>query len=128
MRTSGILLTLQPATVPAFRFSIRWRRSWVASWVMCGLGWSSCWIAYTELWRFLINDGYLKTQLEVFMQVEDTKKSWIKHQNKIKKYLPSIGKVRMLILTEKQFENCLLCQEKLDLKEKLVGAKDIVKL
>jgi hypothetical protein len=34
----------------------------------------------------------------------------------------------MLILTEKQFENCLLCQEKLDLKEKLVGAKDIVKL
>ncbi len=34
----------------------------------------------------------------------------------------------MLILTEKQFENCLLCQEKPDLQEKFVGAKDIVTL
>ena len=49
------------------------------------------------------------------MRVEDTKKSCIKHQNRIKSYLPSTGEVRMLILTEKQFENCLLCQEKPDL-------------
>ena len=42
-----------------------------------------------------------------------------------KKELPSTGEVRMLILTEKQFENCLQCQEKPDLQEKLVGAKEI---
>ena len=62
------------------------------------------------------------------MRVEDTKKSCIKHQNRIKSYLPSTGEVRMLILTEKQFENCLLCQEKPDLQEKLVSTKDIVTL
>lgn len=62
------------------------------------------------------------------MRVEDTKKSCIKHQNRIKSYLPSTEEVRMLILTEKQFENCLLCQEKPDLQEKLVGTKDIVTL
>ncbi len=36
--------------------------------------------------------------------------------------------VRMLILTEKQFGNCLLCQEKPDLQEKLVVTKEIVTL
>ena len=31
-------------------------------------------MAYTELRKFLINDGYLKLQPDVFMRVEDTKK------------------------------------------------------
>lgn len=84
--------------------------------------------AYTELRKFLIMDGYLKLQNEVFMRIEDTKKSCIKHQNRIISYLPQTGEVRMLILTEKQFEDCVLCQEKTDLQEKLVGAKDIVTL
>ena len=43
-------------------------------------------------------------------------------------YLPPVGEVRMLILTECQFEKCVLCQEKPDLQEKLVGAKDLVTL
>ena len=30
--------------------------------------------AYTELRKFLISDGYLKLQPDVFMRVEDTKK------------------------------------------------------
>lgn len=34
----------------------------------------------------------------------------------------------MLILTEKQFKNCVLCYEKPDLQEKLIGAKDLVTL
>ncbi len=85
-------------------------------------------MAYTELRKFLINDGYLKLQPDVFMRVEDTKKNCTKHQNRIQFYLPPTGEVRMLILTEKQFENCLLCQEKPDLQEKFVGAKDIVTL
>jgi len=83
---------------------------------------------YTELRKFLLSDGYLKLQPEVFMRVEDTKKSCIKHQNRIKSYLPPTGEVRMLILTEKQFSGCVLCQEKPDIQEKLVGAKDLVTL
>ncbi len=34
----------------------------------------------------------------------------------------------MLILTENQFKDCVLCQEFPDLQEKLVGAKDLVTL
>ena len=84
--------------------------------------------AYTELRKFLLFDGYIKLQNEVFMRVEDTKKGCVKHQNRIKSYLPPTGEVRMLILTEKQFKNCVLCYEKPDLQEKLIGAKDLVTL
>ena len=62
------------------------------------------------------------------MRVEDTKKSCQKHQNRVKSYLPPTGEVRMLVLTERQFEGCVLCQEKPDLQEQLVGAKDLVTL
>ena len=85
-------------------------------------------MAYSELRKFLLNDGYLKLQPDIFMRVEDSKKSCVKQRNRVQSYLPPAGEVRMLILTEKQFENCLLCQEKPDLQEKLVGAKDIVTL
>ena len=62
------------------------------------------------------------------MRVEDTKKSCQKHQNRVKSYLPPTGEVSMLVLTERQFEGCVLCQEKPDLQENLVGAKDLVTL
>ena len=63
--------------------------------------------AYTELRKFLIKDGYLLLQPEVFMRVENTKKNCIKHQNRIKEFLPKTGTVRMLILTENQFSSVL---------------------
>jgi CRISPR-associated protein Cas2 len=44
--------------------------------------------AYTELRKFLIKYGYLLLQPEVFMRVENTKKNCIKHQNRIKEFLP----------------------------------------
>ena len=84
--------------------------------------------SYTELRKFLISDGYLKLQPEVFMRIEDTKKSCQKHKNRIKSYLPPTGEVRMLILTERQFSECVLCQETTDMQELLVGAKDVVTL
>ncbi len=52
-------------------------------------------IAYSELREFLVNDGYLKLQQDVFMRVEDSKKSCVKHQNRIKSFLPPTGEVRI---------------------------------
>ena len=76
----------------------------------------------------MIKDGYLLLQPEVFMRVENTKKNCIKHQNRIKEFLPKTGTVRMLILTENQFSSCVLSQEEVDLQEYHVGAKDLVTL
>ena len=83
--------------------------------------------AYTELRKFLIKDGSLLLHPEVFMRVENTKKNCIKHQNRIKEFLPKTGTVRMVILTENQFSSVLF-QEEVDLQEYHVGAKDLVTL
>ena len=84
--------------------------------------------AYAELRKFLIKDGYLLLQPEVFMRVENTKKNCIKHQNRIKQFLPPTGTVRMFIITEKQYSSCALCQEEVDLQEEYIGAKDYIAL
>ena len=60
------------------------------------------------------------------MHVENTKKNCIKHQNRIKEFLPKTGCVRMFILTENQFSSCVLSQEVVDLQEYHVGDKDLV--
>ena len=47
------------------------------------------------------------------------KKNCIKHQNRIKEFLPK---------TENQFSSCVLSQEEVDLQEYHIGAKDLVTL
>ena len=56
------------------------------------------------------------------------KKNCIKHQNRIKEFLPKTGCIRMFILTENQFSSCALSQEEVDLQEYHIGAKDLVTL
>lgn len=56
--------------------------------------------AYTEWRKFLISDGYLKIQPEVFMRIEDTKKSWQKHKNRIKSHYKNIKLSKDLPKTE----------------------------
>jgi CRISPR/Cas system-associated protein endoribonuclease Cas2 len=61
-----------------------------------------------------------------FYAHKNTKKNCIKHQNRIKEFLPKTGCVRMFILTENQFSSCALSQEEVDLQEYHVGSKDLV--
>ena len=66
------------------------------------------------------------TPKKVFYTHKNTKKYCIKHQNRIKEFLPKIGCLRMFILTENQFSSCVLSQEEVDLQEYHIGAKDLV--
>ena len=61
-----------------------------------------------------------------FYAHKNTKKNCIKHQNRIKEFLPKTGCIRMFILTENQFSSCVLSQEEVDLQEYHIGAKDLV--
>ena len=63
-----------------------------------------------------------------FYTHKNTKKNYIKHQNRIKEFLPKTECIRMFILTENQFSSCALSQEEVDLQEYHVGAKDLVTL
>ena len=52
-----------------------------------------------------------------FYTHKNTKKNCIKHQNRIKEFLPK---------TENQFSSCALSQEEVDLQKYHVGSKDLV--
>ena len=63
---------------------------------------------YTKLRKFLHKDGYLRIAPEVYMRIVQNRKASEKHFRRIEEYAPKTGTVRLLRLTEKQYNNCLL--------------------
>jgi len=77
---------------------------------------------YTRLRKFLYKDGYIRIAPEVFMRIVQNRKASEKHYRRIKDYAPKSGVVRILRLTEKQYNNIFLLTGDIDLQEKTVGA------
>ncbi|MCR5187538.1 MAG: CRISPR-associated endonuclease Cas2 [Treponema sp.] len=82
--------------------------------------------SYTELRKFLVKDGYILLQSEVFMRITNNRKGAEKHLNRIKNYIPDSGTVRILRLTEKQLYNMGLYQFEPDPQEEIVGINDFI--
>lgn len=77
--------------------------------------------AYTKLRKFLIKDGYLRIATDVYMRITQNRKSAKKHFDRLKKYAPPTGEVRILKLTEKQYENITYLTGRPDIQENVVG-------
>ena len=76
---------------------------------------------YTKLRKFLLADGYLRIAEEVFMRITTNRKGAEKHIRRIKEYAPRTGTVRVLKLTEKQYENIALLSGEVDYQERTIG-------
>ena len=76
---------------------------------------------YTALRKFLLRDGYLRIAPEVFMRITPTRRASEKHFRRLEEYAPKSGTVRVLRLTEKQYENIYLLTGSPDYQEKTVG-------
>ena len=76
---------------------------------------------YTTLRKFLLRDGYLRIAPEVFMRITPTRRASEKHFRRLEEYAPKSGTVRVLRLTEKQYENIYLLTGSPDYQEKTVG-------
>ena len=76
---------------------------------------------YTNLRKYLIKDGYLRIAPEVFMRIVQNRKASEKHFRRIQPHTPQTGTVRMLRLTEKQFDNITMITGEPDSQEKTVG-------
>lgn len=55
--------------------------------------------------KFLLNDGYHMIQFSVYARVCNGMDAVGKHRNKLKQNLPDNGSVRLLVITEKQYES-----------------------
>ncbi len=76
---------------------------------------------YTKLRQFLTKDGYIRIAPEVFVRVVQNRKASEKHYRRIEEYAPKTGAVRLIRLTEKQYQNIFMVTGEPDLQEKTVG-------
>ncbi len=76
---------------------------------------------YTALRKFLIRDRYLRIAPEVIMRITPTRRASEKHFRRLEEYAPKSGTVRVLRLTEKQYENVYLLTGSPDYQENTVG-------
>lgn len=54
--------------------------------------------------KFLINDGYHMLQYSVYARICNGTDAVEKHRARLKRSLPDNGAIRMMVITEKQFE------------------------
>ena len=76
---------------------------------------------YTKLRKFLQKDGYLRIAPEVYMRIVPNRKVSEKHYRRINEVAPRTGIVRVIRLTEKQYENIYMVVGEQDYQEKVVG-------
>ena len=76
---------------------------------------------YTKLRKFLHRDGYIRIAPEVFMRIVQNRKASEKHYRRIEEFAPQTGVVRLLRLTEKQYNSIYMVSGEMDYQEKVVG-------
>jgi len=59
----------------------------------------------TQFRNFLLKDGYHMVQFSVYARVCNGADAVEKHRQRIKRYLPDNGSIRLLVITEKQYES-----------------------
>lgn len=59
----------------------------------------------TRLRKFLLNDGYHMIQYSVYARVCNGMDAVEKHRARLRRNLPDNGSLRMLVITEKQYES-----------------------
>lgn len=61
--------------------------------------------AATKFRKFLLNDGYYMVQYSVYARICNGPDAVEKHRLRAKANLPANGSIRMLVVTEKQYES-----------------------
>ena len=77
--------------------------------------------AYTALRNFLQSDGYLRIGTELYMRITPSRKTAEKHIRRLVEFNPGTGTVRVLKLTEKQYDSIWYLTRGSDLQEDVVG-------
>lgn len=67
----------------------------------------------TKFRSFLLNDGYIMMQFSVYSRICKNNDDMHKHINRLRLNIPTQGNIRMLQITENQYNNMLmLCGDK----------------
>ena len=68
---------------------------------------------YSKFRKFLLKDGYIMIQFSIYSRICKNNDDVTKHVNRIRQNLPDKGNIRLLQVTEKQYQDMiLLCGSK----------------
>ena len=81
--------------------------------------------AATRFRNFLIKDGYYMVQFSVYSRVCNGNDAVNKHARRLKANLPPNGSVRLLTITEKQYQNMSILLGKISVNEKPFQAEQL---
>lgn len=73
---------------------------------------------YTKFRDNLIDDGFIMIQYSVYVRICKNQDDIIKHTNRVKLFAPPKGNIRLLQITEKQYEQMLMLRGKKNDDEK----------
>ena len=63
---------------------------------------------YTKFRNFLLDDGYVMIQFSVYSRICKNHDDLVKHINRLKINIPPTGNIRLLEVTETQYNNMVL--------------------
>lgn len=79
----------------------------------------------TKFRNFLLKDGYYMMQFSVYTRICNGNDAVEKHKKRLKNNLPDNGAIRMLVVTEKQFESMSILLGKLTQDDKPFQAEQL---
>ena len=81
---------------------------------------------YREFRKGLIKEGFIMMQYSVYVRTCPNKEFAIRVEKKISRILPSGGNVRLLCITEKQYEDMKILVGKKNKSEELIGKERMI--
>jgi CRISPR-associated protein Cas2 len=75
--------------------------------------------------HFLLTDGYHMVQFSVYSRICNGFDSVETHKSRLKKNVPDNGSIRLLVITEKQYESIEILLGKLSKEEKIIQTEQL---
>lgn len=74
---------------------------------------------YTNFRKFLLDDGYIMMQFSVYSRICKNNDDLNKHRNRLIKRVPRVGNVRLLTVTESQYNKMIVFYGEQTIEEKI---------
>lgn len=82
--------------------------------------------AYREFRKQLIKNGFVMMQYSVYIRTCPSREYTQRLENKIKKVVPANGNIRLITITEKQYNDMKILVGSKSLKEAAIGSERMI--
>lgn len=83
---------------------------------------------YTKFRKLLIKNGYSMMQFSVYIKCLNVKTKFKSEVKKISKFVPSQGNIRIMTITEKQFQDIIFLNGDSTINEKVNGIERYISI